>query len=490
MANIDDIDDEFIICSACNKEYDENGRFPKLLPCLHTLCTKCVDASVRGTLVRCGVCQEDHKLSSNTEILPDSTMRNMMNLIKIQRKPSLILCSDCPDSNNGADFCKECHVFLCLECTSAHKRTQITRKHVIIPLDDLKHSGIGCVTKKEMCSVPGHEDQPFAFYCDKDECRKPICTPCAVTDHNQADGHIIKNLKEVYEDSKRLVDQMIGELLKKVSYVSSSTKQLETDCSRIDEQKEETRKHIDQTFDNLVALLESRKNNLKKKVDDICINQKQSVADQLKQLKNTKTSMENSCNYSSRMVVFTNKPEFLQLKDAVISKLSAHIDTDIDIKESETLSLTFASKVDTAQFKDFIEHIGSVESNAEEELKVNHSHNSMNHIGNEIPTRPYPGPPRHPPGVSSNSPFQSYRSASHVAKSVVEPLKLSKLQGDKPLTRPYSMAIKPVAARGKFITLYLFSLKIYFTFERQSQFRRHFFLCIANLCVVAILIND
>ena len=451
MANIEELDDDFIICSICNKEYDENGRFPKLLPCLHTLCSECVDASVRGTLVRCGVCQEDHKLSRDAQILADSTMRNMMDLIKIQRKPSLILCSDCPDKNSGVDFCKECYVFLCSECTSAHKRTQITRKHVIIPLDNLKNSGVGCFTKTEMCSVPGHEDQPFAFYCDKAECRKPICTPCAVTDHNQADGHIIKNLRDVYEENKRLVDQMVGELLKKISCVSSSTKQLETDCSRIDGQNEETKKQIDQTFDNLVALLESRKNNLKQQVDEVCVNKKQSVTDQLQRLQKTKTGIENSCNYSSRMVVFTNKPEFLQLKDAVICKLSAHIDTDIDMKESETLSMTFVPKVDTTKFKDFIENIGAVETNTEKETTVNHSHNSMNHTGNEIPTRPYPGPPRHPPGKSSNSPFQAYRSTSYIAKSVVEPLKLSKLHDDKPLTRPYSMAIKPVAARGKLL---------------------------------------
>ena len=449
MANIDDLDDDFIICSVCNNEYDENGRFPKLLPCLHTLCSQCVDASVRGTLVRCGVCQEDHKLSEESQILPDSTMRNMMDMIKLQRKSSLILCSDCPDKNNGVDFCKECYVFLCTECTSAHRRTQVTRKHVVIPIEDLKHSGVGCFTRKEMCSITGHEDQPFAFYCDKQECQKPICTPCAVTDHSQSDGHIIKNLKDVYEQNKRLIEQMIGELLKRVSSVSSSTKQLETEESRIDEQKEETNKQIDLLFDNLVALLEERKNNLKQQVDNACTNKKQSVTEQLQRLQNIKMCMENTCNYSSRMVVFTNKPEFLQLKGAVMSKLGAQIDTDIDITETESLSLSFVPGVDMSQFKDIVNNIGVVESDGKNESNLNHSQTSLNHVGNGIPARPYPGLPRNPPGKFSSS-FQAYKSP-HIQKSIVEPLKLSSLHDDRPPTKHYNVDLKPAAPRGKYI---------------------------------------
>lgn len=460
MANIEDLDDDFIICSVCSNEYDEIERFPKLLPCLHTLCTKCVESSVRGNLVRCGVCKEDNKLTREAQILPDSTMRNMMDLIKIQRKPSLILCSDCPDGNNGVDFCKECYVFLCTECTSAHKRTQLTRKHVVVPLEDLKQSGIGCFSRKEMCSIPGHEDQPYAFYCDKEECRKPICTPCAVTDHIQADGHIIKNLKEVYEENKRLIDQMIGELLKKISCISSSTKQLETDCLRIDEQKTEINRQIDQLFDNMVALLESRKSSLKQHVDDICVNKKQSITDQLQRLQQTKISMENSCNYSSRMIVFTNKSEFLQLKDAVMRKLGAYMTSDIEIRESETLSLAFTAGEDTARFKEIVENIGAIETNMEKDSIVKHSENSLNHVENEIPTRPYPGLPRHPPGMS-NSPFQSYKS-SLINKSVVEPLKLSKLHEKSP-TRPYNTEIKSVRSRGMF---YMFAA--YFHAESRS----------------------
>ena len=448
MANIDDVDDDFIICSVCNNEYDENGRFPKLLPCLHTLCSQCVDSSVRGTLVRCGVCQEDHKLSQDTQILPDSTMRNMMDLIKIQRKPSQILCSDCPDRNNGADFCKECYVFLCSECTSAHKRTQVTRKHVVIPLDDLKHAGVGCFTRKELCSVSGHEDQPYAFYCDKKECQKPICTPCAVTDHNQADGHVIKNLKDVYEEDKRLVEQMVGELLKKISCVSSSTKQLESDSARIDEQKRETNKQIDLLFDNLESLLESRKHSLKQQVDNLCVTKKQALTEQLQNLQKTKNSMENTCNYSSRMIVFTNKPEFLQLKEAVVSKLGSHIDTDIDISESETMSLSFVPGVDTSHFQEFVDHIGVIDANVDNESNQNHSQNSFNHLENEVPTKPYPGLPRHPP-AKRNSPFQAYKP-SNITKSVVEPLKLSSLH-DKSPTRPYNMELKPVASKGRFL---------------------------------------
>lgn len=423
MTNIEDLDDDFILCNVCNNEYDENHRAPKLLPCLHTVCNDCALNSARGSVLKCAMCQEEHAIGSDLNFLKDNTMKNMMEMIKLQRKPSSILCSDCPDSNNGDVFCKDCYVFLCKECTSAHKRTQLTRRHVLLTLDELKTTGIGSFTRKEMCSIPGHEDQPFAFYCENEE--KPVCTQCVVGNHSQAESRAIRSLQDSYEDTKLQVERLVGELLGKISEVSSDAKELESETSVVDEKREDITKQIDNLFDKLESILKQRREKLKQRVDVICEERKTATKNQLSQLQKSKSDMENACNYSSRMLVFTNKPEFLQLKNVVISKLTHLVNVQLDCTRPEAIQLSFDECVESGKFEDIIQSIGEVRTNVYKEDDENTSKmNGFTEKANNY-VLPYKGSPKTPPGKFMAGKYPEMRSPKETRQPhKVESLKL------------------------------------------------------------------
>ncbi|XP_060602124.1 uncharacterized protein LOC132755292 isoform X3 [Ruditapes philippinarum] len=398
MANIDDLDEDFILCNVCNNEYDEDQRAPKLLPCLHTLCNDCALNAAHGSILKCALCQEEHPISSDLDFSKDSTMTNMMDMIKLQRKPSSILCSDCPDNNNGNTFCKDCYVFLCKECTSAHKRTQLTRRHTLLTLDELKNAGIGSFTRKEMCSLPGHEDQPFSFYCENEECQKPVCTQCVVGDHSQTNGHSIRSLNEIYEENKLSVERLVGELLGKISGVSSEAKTLEAEENVVEVKHAEMNKQIDDLFDSFAKVLEKRREKLKQRVDVICEERKNEIKGQLTKLQKSKSDMENSCNYSSRMLVFTNKPEFLQLKNIVLAKLSQMVDSEFETNLPEATELNFDACVEQDRFEEIVHNIGEIRTNFYNES--DRTSPKMNGTA-EVPEKfvlPYRGSPKNPPG--------------------------------------------------------------------------------------------
>ena len=436
MANIEELDDDFILCNICNNEYDDDQRAPKLLPCLHTLCNDCALNASQGSILRCAICEEEHPLSSDLQFVKDSTMKNMMNMVRLQRKSNTIPCSDCPDDNKGGQFCKDCYVFLCDECTSAHRRTQLTRRHVILTLDELKTSGIGSFSQKEVCSFPGHEGQPFAFYCENEECQKPVCTQCVVGEHSQANGHMIRNLSDVFEENKVLVERLVGELLTKISEVSSEAKERESESNTIDEKKIDMTKEVDTLFDNLESLLHKRRNELKERVDVICEEKKKRINQDLIMLQKSKSDMENTCNYTSRMLVFTNKPEFLDLKNIVVTKLNTLVDTEHDLDKPEALELTFDAGAEEDRFRDIVQNIGEVETNVyRNDLdivmpKVNGTvHAKVDY------TLPYKGPPIHPPGKFTSNKIQNKLASEIRVPPKVEPLKLDRLN-DMPSTRP------------------------------------------------------
>ncbi|KAL4220244.1 hypothetical protein ACF0H5_020652 [Mactra antiquata] len=423
MANIEDLDDEFILCTVCNTEYDENQRAPKLLPCLHTVCNDCALNSARGSILKCAVCQEEHSIGSDLNFLKDNTMKNMMDMIKLQRKPSSILCSDCPDSNNGDVFCKDCYVFLCKECTSAHKRTQLTRRHVLLSLEELKSAGIGSFTRKEMCSIPGHEDQPFSFYCENEECQKPVCTQCVVNDHSQANGHAIRSLNDTYEETKVHVERLVGELLGKISEVSSEAKGLESETSVIDKTRDDVVKQIDSLFDAMETALKTRREKLKQRVEVISEERKKNVDEQLEQLQKNKSDMENACNYSSRMLVFTNKPEFLQLRGVVVSKLTDLVNIQHGEAKPEPMELNFDKCIDTDRFEEIVKSIGEVRTNVygdeDNRSKVNHGSEGQGQY-----VLPYKGSPKTPPGKFMAGKYPEMRTKDTKQPAKVESLKL------------------------------------------------------------------
>ncbi|KAH3810857.1 hypothetical protein DPMN_139255 [Dreissena polymorpha] len=50
MLRAEDVKEEFLVCSICTREYDEEEHVPRVLPCLHTFCQQCLKKLVKGNL--------------------------------------------------------------------------------------------------------------------------------------------------------------------------------------------------------------------------------------------------------------------------------------------------------------------------------------------------------------------------------------------------------------------------------------------------------
>lgn len=143
MLRAEDVKEEFLVCSICTHEYDEKSHVPRILPCLHTFCQECLKKLVKSTLIICPLCKQDFDLPQGgiAGLAKDTTRRNLIDFIKVRKRSSEILCKDCPEDLTAVDFCKECYIFMCPECSKAHRRSLASRKHSVLSIKDLQNSG-------------------------------------------------------------------------------------------------------------------------------------------------------------------------------------------------------------------------------------------------------------------------------------------------------------------------------------------------------------
>lgn len=72
MAEID-IGDDLTVCPVCFEVYEVSGDFiPRLLPCSHTLCEKCLEQLLTNGKLDCPECRTKHEAVSGTKSFPQN----------------------------------------------------------------------------------------------------------------------------------------------------------------------------------------------------------------------------------------------------------------------------------------------------------------------------------------------------------------------------------------------------------------------------------
>lgn len=87
----------------------------------------------------------------------------------------ILVCETCDEAKNEATHkCVECNDWLCAVCAAFHRRTKLTRNHMIITMADAesgKHNNDVRSRSKIFCRVhPTEESRAFCDTCDVSFC--------------------------------------------------------------------------------------------------------------------------------------------------------------------------------------------------------------------------------------------------------------------------------------------------------------------------------
>ncbi|XP_058490312.1 tripartite motif-containing protein 3-like isoform X2 [Solea solea] len=269
------IDKQFLVCSICLDHYHN----PKVLPCLHTFCEKCLQNYIppQSLTLSCPVCRQ-------TSILPEkgvAALQNnffITNLMEVlQRDPE---CSR-PEA---------CNV---LESASAATACQ--------PL-----------------SCPNHEGKVMEFYCES--CETAMCLECTEGEHRE---HVTVPLRDVLEQHKSALKNQLDTVRNRLPQLTAAIELVNEISKQLSERKNDAVSEISSTFDELEKALHQRKTALINEVENICGTKQKVLQTQLTSLLQGKENIQSSCNFTEQALSHGSATEVLLVQKQMSERVSA-----------------------------------------------------------------------------------------------------------------------------------------------------------------------
>ena len=142
--SLEDLEKE-VTCAVCLEHYTE----PKVLPCLHYYCKKCiVKMAVKKNPIACPDCRKETKImKGEEEELPTAHFVNRLKELHARQEKAMskeVQCELCTGSEIKAEaFCKQCNKFICKRCIESHSLMKaVFEGHEIISMSKVKRLNV------------------------------------------------------------------------------------------------------------------------------------------------------------------------------------------------------------------------------------------------------------------------------------------------------------------------------------------------------------
>jgi hypothetical protein len=269
-------------CSICKETFTD----PRILPCVHTYCMKCIEGFCRDKLpgdeVACPLCRIQFKIPNNgVDGLPKNFF---VEQLKEMADTSKTYCEGCttdetePGMKKTATmFCEDCRGKLCATCADSHRRVKLTQTHKLIAIDG--NDVIENVAKmaREYCEKHSHD--LIRFYCF--QCKSTICMACYVESHH---SHECSDVNKVVDEFRKqmTVDiqnltatistcrEVVRKQRKRQSEFSGKIGQIEQEiCDRVENLKEQIEQEKASLLKELASFKEDRMKEINIVTDDV-----------------------------------------------------------------------------------------------------------------------------------------------------------------------------------------------------------------------------
>ncbi|XP_077449459.1 transcription intermediary factor 1-alpha isoform X2 [Stigmatopora argus] len=250
-------------CPICKLSF--HNREPKLLPCLHSFCKRCLPAPFRGVeprreqslnplgqvdksnnqlgTIRCPVCQNecwemdmlDNFFVKDSAEVPSSTME----------KNSQV-CMSCDDNTEATGYCLECVEFLCVTCIEAHQRVKFTRDHTIRQKKEMSPEAVAVSSQKPVfCDI--HKQEPLKLFCET--CDRLTCRDCQLLKHKD---HNYQFLEDAYRHHRQYLENMTHKLQEKRKAIEEISCSISNGLQQVEENRRSVTNEIKKAICNLI----------------------------------------------------------------------------------------------------------------------------------------------------------------------------------------------------------------------------------------------
>ena len=259
---------EEMSCSVCMSTFTN----PKILPCFHTFCLHCLNELQRTSgkhgEITCPECRRKFQVpeSGYPKDLPTNfRMNSLVDVMAIQKcNVSGVKCGNCDKTSAQSFYCFKCCAFWCDDCIAAHNIIRANKEHRVLAIKDFKDQDIEDVLKRPVyCQKKHHENEELKFFCK--DCEVASCNTCVVTLH---EGHVKVPLQDAANERKVRLESVLMSQRDKAHKRRKMITKLQSECNEVQEQVSCVKKSAQNFVDNVMRIIEAKKQDIFKEVED------------------------------------------------------------------------------------------------------------------------------------------------------------------------------------------------------------------------------
>ena len=303
---------EEVSCSVCMSTFTD----PKILPCFHTFCLHCLNELQRTSgkhgEITCPECRRKFQVpgSGYPKDLPANfRMNSLLDVMAIQKcNVSGVKCGNCEKTSAESFYCFQCCAFWCEDCSAAHNLIKANKTHRVLAIRDFQDKDIENVLKRAVyCQKKHHEKEELKFFCK--QCEVSICNTCVVTFH---EGHDKVLLQDAANEKKLSLESAIESQKEKLLQMRNLISGLQNEYIKIQGQVTHIRKSSQSFVDNLIKVVEEKKMEILKKVEDKANESFERLAVQQSQVENEIQLIETSIEKTETFLKRSSNAEIMQ----------------------------------------------------------------------------------------------------------------------------------------------------------------------------------
>ncbi|XP_029010668.1 transcription intermediary factor 1-alpha-like isoform X2 [Betta splendens] len=246
-------------CPVCHLSF--RSREPRLLPCLHSFCGKCLPAASRNlavaeppssrsdgaakplNVIRCPVCRQE---CMEVDVMENVFVKDPAEAPSSTVERTVQLCMTCDDNTEATGFCVDCVEYLCVTCVDAHQRVKFTKDHTIREKTLAAPEACGVSTQRPLfCDT--HKKEPLKLFCET--CDVLTCRDCQLLKHKD---HNYQFLEDAYKSHKQHMENMTHQLQEKKKVIDEVSNSINSGLVQVDQNRTSVHNEIKKSICSLI----------------------------------------------------------------------------------------------------------------------------------------------------------------------------------------------------------------------------------------------
>ncbi|XP_076196061.1 transcription intermediary factor 1-alpha [Aptenodytes patagonicus] len=337
-------------CGVCGQPIQ--SRRPKLLPCLHSVCLRClpqpdrylmlppaIPSSAASTpkepqppappsspvpspasplhctpvgVIRCPICGQE---CAERHIIDNFFVKDTTEVPSSTVEKSNQVCTSCEDNAEANGFCVECVEWLCKTCIRAHQRVKFTKDHTVRQKEEVSPEAVG-VTSQRPVFCPYHKKEQLKLYCET--CDKLTCRDCQLLEHKE---HRYQFIEEAFQNQKVIIETLITKLMEKTKYIKYTGKQIQNRILEVNQNQKQVEQDIKVAIFTLMVEINKKGKALLHQLETLAKEHRMKLLQQQQEVAGLSKQLEHVMNFSKWAVSSGSSTALLYSKRLITYRL-------------------------------------------------------------------------------------------------------------------------------------------------------------------------